>query len=249
MDISNLMANVGKTLKSNAPEILTGLSIAGVAITSYLSAKGSTKATIKIIEKEENIGFSDNPRERFLDRTKLVWKEYIPAAISGGLTIVCIAGSAKTTGKRTAAAVAAYSVTEKAFSEYKEKVVEEIGKGKERKIRDEVAQDSVTTNTSKEVVIFAGGDVLCCELYTKRYFRCDMETLRRAENNINARINNQMYVALDEFYDMIGLPVTSHSSGVGWDSDKLLDLEFSSVLTEDKQPCLAFNYNYVKPLW
>ncbi len=59
------------------------------------------------------------------------------------MTIVCIVGSSKAGGRRTTAAVAAYSLTERAFSEYKEKVVEQIGKGQEQKIRDEIVQDQV----------------------------------------------------------------------------------------------------------
>jgi hypothetical protein len=89
---------------------------------------------------------------------------------------------------------------------------------------------------------------MCCELYTRRYFMCDMEQLRKAQNDINAQIVNDLYVTLDEFYDKISIMPTAHSSELGWDSDRLMELEFSTVLSEDGRPCLAFDYNYIKPI-
>ena len=75
-----------------------------------------------------------------------------------------------------------------------------------------------------------------------------METLRRAENQLNKLIVNDLYVTLDEFYDILGLPGTSVSQSVGWNSDRLMELQFSTVISEDGEPCLAFDYNYVKPI-
>jgi hypothetical protein len=55
-------------------------------------------------------------------------------------------------------------------------------------------------------------------------------------------------VNLDEFYECIGLPYTSQSNTYGWDSNKLMELEFSTTLTNDGVPCLAFEYSYLKPI-
>lgn len=242
MNISNLIAKAVKSLKSNSPEILTALGVSGVLTTSYLTAKASFEASNQLREESPDITFKE--------QTKKVWKLYIPAGISGGLTIGCIIGASKVNGNRTAAAVTAYSLTERAFSEYREKVVEQVGKGKEQKIRDEIAQNRVLNNpvNSREVIVTGTGNVLCCELYTHRYFRSDMETLRKAQNDINVAIVNGVYITLGEFYDLIGLPYTSTSNRIGWDSNKLMELEFSTILSEGGEPCLAFEYNYTKPL-
>lgn len=248
MNASDFFANVTKTLKSNSPEILTALGVSGVITTSYLVGKASYQSA-EIIRKYDKKSVKLDPKQKFKAHTKLVWKLYIPAGISGVVTIGCIIGSTKLNSKRTAAAVTAYSVAERAFSEYKEKVIEEVGKGKERKIRDELAQDRVIDKPPpSEVVVVAGGHVLCCELFTHRYFRSDMEALRKAQNELNALIISQIYVSLDEFYDIIGLAYTSNSSNVGWNSDKMMELQFSTVISESGEPCLAFDYNYIKPL-
>ncbi len=75
-----------------------------------------------------------------------------------------------------------------------------------------------------------------------------MEILRKAQNGINAKINSEPYVVLSEFYELIGLPYTSNSGNLGWDSDRQLQLQFSTVLSETNEPCLSFDYNYTKPL-
>ncbi len=242
MTLSTLFTRVTQTLKSNSPEILTALAVSGVVTTAYLAGKASFQAAGKLSDQ--------SPHMSNKDRAKIVWKLYIPATISGAATIVCIVGATRTQSRRTAAAVTAYSLTEKAFTEYKEKVVEQIGKGKEQKIRDDIAQEAVLANPhkTKEVVIVGPGQVLCCELYTHRYFRSDMETLRKAQNDLNARINSDRYVPLFEFYELVGLPYTSASNELGWDSDKQVELRFSTVLSENGEPCLAFDYNYVKPI-
>ncbi len=249
MKPSDIFANTLKTLKSNAPEIFTALGVSGVVTTAYLTAKAAFKASDVIRESEAEHGFATDKKENFKIRTKLVWKLYIPAGVSGALTIGCIICSSKANGKRTAAAVTAYSLTERAFSEYKEKIVEQIGEGKEQKVRDELAQERVNkTSGSQEIIVVGKGHVLCCELFTNRYFRSDMETLRKAQNDINMRVVNHHYVTLDEFYDLIELPYTSNSSHFGWDADKLMELIFSTVLGVGGEPCLAFDYNYTKPL-
>lgn len=240
MNVPDFVTKALKVVKKNSPEILTALGVSGVVTTAYLAAKASAE----VARDEDADPFASNK-----EKLKKYWKVYIPTGVSGVLTIGCIVGASKATGKRTAAAVTAYSITEKAFSEYKEKVIEQIGVNKEKKLRDEIAQDRVSNKpASKEVIVLGGGDVLCCELFTHRYFRSDMETLRKAQNDINMMINQRLYVPLDEFYDLIGLPHTSNSANLGWDSDKLLELKFSTVLSVAGEPCLAFDYNYTKPL-
>lgn len=247
MNLQQIINQAMKVLKANSPELFTGIAVAGVATTAYLAARAGFQSA-QLLQGVETL--PNDRKERVKELVQHTWRLYVPAGVTGAITIGCIVGAKKTSGQRTAAALAAYSLTEKAFSEYKEKVVEQIGANKEQKVRDELAQDKVTRypTTSREVIIVGGGHVLCCELYTNRYFRSDMETLRKAQNEINYKINNTLYVDLNEFYELIGLPHTSRSGGMGWNSDKLLELQFSTVLAEGDEPCLAFEYNYLKPL-
>lgn len=240
--MNNILAKTLSTLRSNGPEILTGLGVGGVFATSYFASKAGYEAAQH---------FSEGPPLEEIsvkDRIKQTWKLYIPPTVSGVFTVGCILAGARGSNKRTAAAVTAYSLTDRAFTEYKEKVVEQISKNKDQKIRDEIAQDKVNANPPSTDIIVGDGKVLCCELYTGRYFPCTMETLRRAENDINAWILQLGRAELDSFYDVVGLSYTSASGNMGWEDDRMMELEFTSVLTEDGRPCLAFNYDHLKPL-
>ncbi len=167
------------------------------------------------------------------------------------MTIACIVGTARVSNKRAAAAQAAFVLTERAYSEYRNKVIEEYGERKDQSLRDSIAEDRVKKNTppSADILITGPGNVLCCELHTGRYFSSDMETLRKAQNDLNSRLLGHDTCSLDDFYWLVGLNGTSNSGDLGWTSEKLMVLDFSTVLTEDGRPCLAFEYNYIKPTY
>lgn len=241
MNTALLIKRATQAIKSNSPEILTGLGAAGVVTTSYLSVKAGM-ATVRRLE-------SDDPTAPFKEKAKKTWKLYIPPAAAGVATIGCIIVAGRGSSRRAAAAATAYSLTERAFSEYRDKVIEQIGENKEQKIRDELAQERINRNPppeSNQVVIVGPGQVLCCEAYTGRYFRSDMELLRKAQNEVNAEALRGLRASLSGFYYLVGLEPTSQSDYQGWDFEKIMELRFSSCLTPSGEPCLSFEYNYLK---
>jgi hypothetical protein len=238
--LSVLVKRVGHSLQANSPAILTALGVSGTITTAYLAAQAGMDHQRK--------RFAMAPERTAREEAELVWKIYIPPAMSAAVTIGCIIGATKVSSRRTAAITAAYSIGEKAFTEYKEKVIEKMGENKEQAVRDEIAQDRIKENPPSTVFIASGSNVLCCELYTGRYFESDMETLRKAQNVINDKLNRDMYASLSDFYYIIGIPQTSYSSDIGWTTGKLMEMQFSTVMSEDDRPCLAFEYNYVKPI-
>lgn len=247
------LATVSNALKVNAkehsPVILSAMAAIGTLSTAYLTGSASFAAA-KLIEEHERVYLaSDDPKERLIVRIRVVWKLYIPAAISATTTIACIVGANRIEAKKTIAAQTAFAISQRAFSDYRDKVIEEYGERKDQVIRDKIAEDRVKeTAPSKDVILAGTGSVLCCEMYTGRYFQSDMETLRRAQNDLNARLLGHDYATLDDFYYMIGLPRTTTSGQLGWKSTRLMELRFSTVLTEDGRPCLAFDYNYTETL-
>ena len=60
------------------------------------------------------------------------------------------------------------------------------------------------------------------------------------------------YVSLNDFYDEIGLDHTSVGDDLGWNTDKLIDINFSSQLNDNGEPSVVLdyavvpNYNYYK---
>ena len=241
MNPKALIKAAEQVVRSNSPAILAGLGISGVIGTAYLSRQaGINHAWDR----------ASGPPTDSKEDWKRCWKLYIPAAIAGGATIGCIIGAVKIGNRRTAAITAAYSLSEKAFVEYKEKVAEKIGERKAQTVRDEIAQDRVSaTAPGREIVLVGAGPVPCCELHTGRYFHSDMETLKRAQNEINDRILKHDYATLAEFHHLIKISPTDSAGDFGWDQSRgFLDLEITTTLMEETRPCLAFSYNYLKAL-
>lgn len=250
MSLNSLMSKAEKALKNNSPAILSAIGVSGTITTAYLASKASFKAAPIIYRHEAEAGTPEDLKERLVERTKIVWRLYIPAGISGGVTVFSIIAATRVGNRRTAAVTAAYSLSERAYSEYRDQVIEQFGESKDRTIRDKVAQKRLDENPPEEthVIVAGSGDVLCCELWTGRYFTSDMETIRRAQNDLNAILLSRDEATLSDFYHMIGLPNTVSASVYGWTSDKLLELEWSTAISTDKRPCMTFAYNYVKPL-
>jgi hypothetical protein len=251
--MKNLNA-ITNTLKTNSKNhsslIFSVFAGVGTLATAYLSGRASIKAYKAVDEWEELHGIDDDVRVRIMERVKIGWKYYIPTVLIGAGTVACIAGSHRIGVQKTIAAQTALAVSQEAFSEYRNRVVEHIGDRKDQTIRAQIAEEQIRKNPppSDDVLMIGSGNVLCCEQYTMRYFSSDMETLRKSVNELNAKLLTHDYQTLNDFYYMIGLKQTSPSGQLGWTSSKLLKLDFSSILTDDGRPCLAFDYNYVTPL-
>jgi hypothetical protein len=245
-NLSQLSGAIERSFKENSPLILAVAAGVGVLTTAYLTGVASFQAAKVIKAKEDVEGTPTERKERVKERTKLVWKLYIPAGISTATTIGCIVGSNRLGAQKILAAQAALSFTERAYSDYRAKVIEEFSERKDESIRDKVVADQVKRGApSNEVMITSPGNILCCELFTGRYFVSDMETLKKAVNELNEKLLKRDFMTLDSFYDILGLAQTTESGNIGWKSSKLMELKFSTALTEDNRPCITFEYNYM----
>jgi hypothetical protein len=251
MSFRDLALRTSKIVTDNSPAILTALGVLGTITTAYLTGKATFQAAEMIFleqdqlrRKAEEHGIYDEPQIPAKERVEMVWRLYIPAAATGLVTLAAIICANRIGTRRAAAMAAAYAISERAFEDYKDKVVEKIGATKEQTIRDEIAQERVTANPPPEALVAYGASVLCKDEFTGRYFISDMETIKHAENEVNRRIlGGDMYVSLTDFYEEIGLERTSMSDDVGWNIDKLLNISFTTALTPFGKPCLVMDFH------
>ena len=244
MTLANYVRRFERIIADNSPVILTAIGVTGTITTAVLTGKATIKA-VRLLDNEEYIlEMQDQPPLDLREKVERTWKFYLPAVGSGIFTVGCIIGANRIGTRRAAALAAAYSLSEKAFLDYKDKVIETIGDKKEEKVRAAIAQDYVNANpvSSREVIITGAGDVLCYDTITGRYFESSVETLRKVQNDINQQILSSMYATLHEFYQLVGLQSTLYSSEVGWNLENMLELEFSTTLSEDGRPCIAIGY-------
>lgn len=246
-----LTKSVGLMLAKNSPTILTGLSVTGLVSTVILAVKATPKALSLIdderlerADEDENFIYGSTPLPK-KDLIKLTWKCYIPTAVTGALTVACIVSGNSIHLRRNAALAGLYSLSEKALKEYKTKVVETIGKNKERDIRDEIAKDRVlnTPIVDSEVILTGKGNVLCLETLSGRYFRSDIEQIKRVLNGLSRELLSDMFVTLNEVYYGLGLSATKMGEMVGWNiDDGLIEADFSAQLGEDGNPCIVLDF-------
>lgn len=258
-NVNKIVQDARKALDKNSPQILTGIGIAGMVTTTVLAVKATPKALELIrdaeIEKmDKQVEEGKDPDEiceklTAFETIKVAWKPYIPVVLTGGLSAACLIGANSIHTRRTAALATAYKISETALTEYREKVVETIGEKKEKAVRDKVAKEKVEKNpvSTTEVFITEKGNTLCYDAISGRYFKSDIEQIKRAVNYLNKRMLSEMYISLSEFYNEIGLAHTNISDELGWNiNDGLIEVDFSSQIAEDGTPCIVIDY-YIAP--
>lgn len=235
---SKVITFLGDKFSKNSPTIFAVVAVGGIIGTAIFAVDGTIKAcTICSYDKD----CKPTKKQIF----KKVWKYYIPMACTAVITAACVLGSNSINKKRNAALATMYGLTDVAFREYKEKVVETIGKNKELKLRDEIDGDHIKKNppTDENVLLTRHGEVLCYDSLSGRYFKSDIEWIRKAINDINKDFLSEMWVSLNELYYAFGLSGTKLGDMLGWDLEQgLVEVNFSSQLSEEGKPCLVLNY-------
>ncbi|QAY17166.1 hypothetical protein SEA_MADAMATO_48 [Streptomyces phage Madamato] len=252
MNFGALFQRAGKVAAENSPAILTAIGVTGTLTTAYLAARGAFKAA-EILREEEAVlekAHQEDPSvERgeldFRSMFELTFQVYIPAATCAALTVTAIVCANRVSERKAAAIASAYMYAEKNFKEYREKTLQKAGKKKEQEIRDEIVQDRITANPPGQTVLTLAsqdGSQLCWDKWTDRYFVSDMESIRKAVNDFNQELINSTYLSLSEFYHLVGLRPTAESDNVGWDTDKLLEVDYSAALTDKGVAVIAIDF-------
>lgn len=240
MQLGSLFKNASSAIQDNSPAILTGLGVASVFTTAVLAVKATPEALRRIwdAESEHNRDIST------LEKVKLVWPLYVPAVTVGASGAVCILMSNRISSRRTAVALGALSISENSYREYRDKTREIVGEKQDKKIREEIAQDHVNQAVAaKGTVLVPQNKQLCVDAFTGRVFYSDYESLRRAQNDVNAMAIHENGVALNEFYHRLGLEGVPMGIEMGWPADDLLELELTSCLVDNGEPAIHVGFH------
>lgn len=240
---TQILKTVKKEVTKKSPVILTGIGIAGMVTTTVLAVKATPKALTLIEEKKKADGVEEL---KVIDTVKICWKPYIPSMVTCIFSVSCLIGANSVNARRNAALAAAYKLSETAFMDYKEKVIETIGEKKEKTVKDKVAKDKVEKNpvSNASVIITDKGNTLCYDAISGRYFKSDIDLIKRATNELNRQMMYSDYISLNELYGELGLDSTVIGDQLGWNiSDGLIEPSFSSQLADDGTPCIVLDYD------
>jgi hypothetical protein len=234
-----VLRNLQRFTIHNSPAILTSIGVVGVISTAVLTAKAAfTSASIL----EEALSARQAPMDR-RETVQMVWREFVPPAVVGAVTLAAIIGANHIGGRRAAAFATAYKLSEKMAEEYRQKVVDTIGREKEDLLRGELTKDRVERVPGVETIVLGEGEVVFYDEWSGRAFKKTIDEVANAVNQLNYQINQSWCASLTEFYDLLGLPKTRVSDDYGWNSDELLEPYYSSTLLEDGRPARSISFN------
>ena len=253
LPIASIIRGASMLVAKNSPTILTALGAAGVISTAVLAVKATPEA-LHLLEEErikrwdaDVDGLETGEPIRMatgLEMVKIAWKPYIPAVLVGSAAVACIIGANTIGLRRNAALMSIYTLTEKALTEYQAKVVEVVGEHKAEQVKADIAQDHLNANpVSKSTVIITGkGDTLVFDEPSGRYFKSDIESIRKAENLLNKELYGASMVPWNRFYEHLEIDPIGLGWDLGWLPEEPLDVRFTAKIADDGTPCIVIDY-------
>lgn len=243
-------------IKKYSPEILAVAGVAGVITGTVLACKATLKVDDILLEHQEKldeleagiekveelkektdgIDYTSEDQKRdalliYLQTATEFVKVYWPAATVTVLGISCLLGSYGIVKKRNVALMAAYKLIDESFTNYRKRVVEQLGEEKDREFKfgevevevesietDKNGKEKKVTKKEKEYEDFSQYAKFFDETCPDWHKNADLNLafLKGQQNYVNDLLNIRGHVFLNEVYDQLGLPRTTPGSIVGW---------------------------------
>lgn len=250
MALTDLARRAAKLAVDNSPTILTSVGVVGTLTTAYLAGKASFQVGGAIAAHNAEVSTGPEmvmtPREivEFVTEEGL-WKLYISPAVMALATVTCIIGANKVGARRAAGLAAGYTIVEKSFEEYRDKVVEKFGERKEQAVHDEIAQDRINATYSDDVRLLGVSEgEICYDSFGGQYFLNSVEGINAAINVLNNLINNDGFASLADLYRLLEMETPPFSESIGWNSDRLLEPRISSTLAHGSKPIVVMGFSH-----
>lgn len=248
-----------QSLVKNAPHILMALGTGGSVTAVIFAAKAAPKAheamwnlkTEKTAERlqmdPEEVREKADIRNEYSKLTipetiKVCGKFYIPAIGMELFSLLCFWGAHGIDVKRQALLAGTVYSMEQMLVEYQKKVVNMIGEGPEKEIRNAIAQDHVDRNPPPSVLVEPDTDVWC---YYKGYkFRSNYLRLKELQNEVNAELIHNMYLSESDLLWMFDperhwIVPSDESHLIGWSVDRLLEFDILPCMDPNHRPALS----------
>ena len=239
------MISLGKTkvfFKKNGATMLTIVGGVGVVATTVMAVKATPKALDILAQAEKEKGEKLTKTEVVLNAAPV----YIPTAVMGATSIICIFGANMLNKKQQASLASAYAMLDNSYKRYRAKVVDMLGQDGEEEIKNEIAKDK-----------YAGDDIsvdndkqLFYDEYSQRYFEATAYRVQKAEYEVNREINTMGYSLLNDFYEELGLDPVEGGDVLGWSEggnfarywQGWVDFSHRKVTMDDGLECWIISY-------
>ena len=147
----------------------------------------------------------------------------------------------------------AYLLSQTTLQEYQKKVIERIGKNKEREVYDETLKEVANRQgvpatiysdggMAGEVIDTGHGNTLFYDVPGQVYFKSDINYIRSRVNDLNSEVRTEMYFDWNEIYYRWGLPMRKYGNEMIFDVDHPLELKLDPEMMENGQVRILLDY-------
>lgn len=233
-------AKIRLYLQRNSPTIVSCIGAVGVVATTIAAVKATPKALL-LIENEKayiNKQLEEGGWQTRVDKLttaetiKATWKCYIPTAIIGLSTIACIFGANTLNKRQQAAITSAYMLLDNTYKQYKEKVSKLLGDNADTMVKKSIIEDQYS-----EITLFY-------EYHYGELFERRKADVLNAEYQLNLKFASQGYACLNDFFELLGLPITQEGEVIGWSTQEgysAIDFEHQLLELDDGMECTIIN--------
>lgn len=245
--ITRSMGRQALSVKKHSPTLLFGVGVVGMVGTVVLASRATLQlegvlddirkdqADLEMVASKKDLpNWSEEDTRHAAIGIMLkggiqIVKLYGPAAIVGALSITALGGSHHILSKRNVALTAAYAAVERAFNEYRSRVVEEYGVAKDKQLRygSQTREYIVETDTGPQAEERTRVDPMIGETMYAQWFGpsnknwresrdANLYFLQLQERFANDHLRARGHLFLNEVYEWLGMEHTKAGAVVGW---------------------------------
>lgn len=239
--VTRTIARRGLLVRRNAPEVLFVAGVIGSIGSTVLACRATLKVSDVLSETQSDLEIAHSiPEEEYVKTGESRQKDlmlirgkaagkivglYTPAILLGAASVGCLTKSHNILQERNLAITAAYAAVDKAFNQYRERVVEKYGEEEDRELRFPL-QEGLSTDTGETLELAVLSDAHEESMYA-RFFdeenrnwntgdEYNLLFLKCQQNWANDKLRSRGHVFLNEVYDCVGLSRTAAGAVVGW---------------------------------
>lgn len=184
-------------VKKYLPDILTGMAMAGVPVTAWISAEAGKNSVTTA--KEES------------------WKNYIPPAISSALTMGCIFGSHKAHLHKEAVLTAVAALWSGKYRDLDRRAKELLGEERYGELRRLITRDGMERAGVGAPPWEEDELITYYEPYSQQYFKASPQAMLYAQLYINKVFQEYGGVKLNDYLNVLpGCHRVDIGSDIGW---------------------------------
>jgi hypothetical protein len=275
---NGVSSKIGRSIlvgQKHSPTLLFAGGVVGVIATTIMASRATIRAQDVIDEHTENMAkiaiatemvvstdfpttdYSEEDRKKdivivYSRTTFKLFKLYGPTIMVGALSIAALTQSHHILNRRNAGLTAAYTVLDKAFTEYRRRVINEYGEDADYRFRhgdqeQRIARASQESPEEKAVVRNVSDPSGYARFFDEgaRSWSPQPEInlyfLQCQQNYANDLLRARGHLFLNEVYDLIGIDRSSAGSVVGWIISKKGDnyIDFG-IFDKDRPRARAF---------